>query len=68
MTVFTKEAMDLFLISTNMYLQSIQENFGRDRDCKVLSSEELLAFFGLLLMSGVLRSSHLNYKDLWAMI
>lgn len=28
--------------------------------------EELLAYFGLLYMSGVLRSSHLNYKDLWA--
>lgn len=32
----------------------------------MLSSEELLAFFGLLLMSEVPRSSHLNYKYLWA--
>ncbi|KAH9632252.1 hypothetical protein HF086_002887 [Spodoptera exigua] len=38
----------------------------RERDSKVVSYEELLAFFGLLYMTGVLRSSHLNYQDLWA--
>ncbi|KAG8231226.1 hypothetical protein J437_LFUL005900, partial [Ladona fulva] len=26
----------------------------------------MLAFLGLLLMSGVLKSSHLNFRDLWA--
>lgn len=66
LSVFSREAIELVLNYTNEYILSIQTNFQRERDCKILSYEEFLAFFGLLYMSGVLRSSHLNYQDLWA--
>lgn len=66
LSVFSRETIDLVLTYTNEYIISIQNNFQRERDCKVVSYEELLALFGLLYMSGVLRSSHLNYQDLWA--
>lgn len=64
--MFSKNTIHLILCHTNNYIQSIQEKFQRERDCKVINYEELLAYFGLLYMSGVLRSSHLNFKDLWA--
>lgn len=65
-SIFSRECIELVLDYTNEYINTIQANFSRERDCKNLNYEEILAFFGLLFMSGVLRSSHLNYKDLWA--
>ncbi|CAK1599069.1 unnamed protein product [Parnassius mnemosyne] len=63
---FDSDIIDLILRHTNEYIQKIRERFQRERDAKNLTIEELQAFFGLLLMSGVLRSSHLNFLDLWA--
>ncbi|CAH2104116.1 unnamed protein product [Euphydryas editha] len=51
---------------TNEYISLVRHKFQRERDAKDVIYEEMLAFFGLLAMSGVLRSSHLNFLDLWA--
>ncbi|CAK1588307.1 unnamed protein product [Parnassius mnemosyne] len=64
--MFSMDTVNLVLQQTNDYIKSIQGKFQRERDCKFLEYEELLAYLGLLYMSGVLRSSHLNFKDLWA--
>lgn len=63
---FDKNVEDLILKHTNDYIDKIRTRFQRERDAKNLTGEELQAFFGLLMMSGVLRSSHLNFLDLWA--
>ncbi|CAG4952027.1 unnamed protein product [Parnassius apollo] len=64
--MFSMDTVNLVLQQTNDYIKSIQGKLQRERDCKFLEYEELLAYLGLLYMSGVLRSSHLNFKDLWA--
>ncbi|GBP04942.1 hypothetical protein EVAR_21159_1 [Eumeta japonica] len=43
-----------------------RNKFQRDRDAKDTDVEEIKALLGLLIMSGVLRASHLNFRDLWA--
>uniref|UniRef100_A0A1B6FHL7 PiggyBac transposable element-derived protein domain-containing protein n=1 Tax=Cuerna arida TaxID=1464854 RepID=A0A1B6FHL7_9HEMI len=42
-----------------------KERYGRDRDTKNTTLEELKALFGLLYYAGVLKSSHLNAEELW---
>ncbi|UYV67493.1 hypothetical protein LAZ67_5000897 [Cordylochernes scorpioides] len=51
---------------TNAYMSNIKEHFSRDRDAKLTTVTEILALFGLLIMSGVKRAAHLTYKELWA--
>lgn len=63
---FTDDIMDLLVINTNIYIEEIRCNFQRDRDSKSTNAEEIRAFLGLLIMSGVLRASHLNFIDLWS--
>lgn len=63
---FDKSIVELLIKHTNEYICSIRDKFQRERDAKEVTYEEMLAFFGLLAMSGVLRSSHLNFLDLWA--
>ncbi|UYV61474.1 hypothetical protein LAZ67_1004985 [Cordylochernes scorpioides] len=45
---------------------NIKEHFSRERDAKLTTVTEILALFGLLIMSGVKRAAHLTYKELWA--
>ncbi|UYV77275.1 hypothetical protein LAZ67_15000317 [Cordylochernes scorpioides] len=51
---------------TNAYISNIKEHFSRERDAKLTTVTEILALFGLLIMSGVKRAAHLTYKELWA--
>lgn len=39
-------------------------NFERDCDVKLVSGIEMRAFWGLLILCGVMSASHLNCKDL----
>ncbi|KAG8228692.1 hypothetical protein J437_LFUL008681 [Ladona fulva] len=45
---------------------STQTPFWRNHGAKRVIQEETLALLGLLLMSFVLKSGHLNISDLWA--
>ncbi|UYV64847.1 hypothetical protein LAZ67_3002151 [Cordylochernes scorpioides] len=51
---------------TNAYISNIKEHFSRERDAKLTTVTEILALFGLLIMSGIKRAAHLTYKELWA--
>ncbi|UYV76791.1 hypothetical protein LAZ67_14002026 [Cordylochernes scorpioides] len=51
---------------TNAYISNIKEHFSGERDAKLTTVTEILALFGLLIMSGVKRAAHLTYKELWA--
>ncbi|UYV69660.1 hypothetical protein LAZ67_7000129 [Cordylochernes scorpioides] len=51
---------------TNAYISNIKEHFSRERYAKLTTVTEILALFGLLIMSGVKRAAHLTYKELWA--
>lgn len=63
---FSDYIFSFLVICTNQYIGEVRNKFHRERDAKATDIEEIKAFLGLLIMSGVLRASHLNFKDLWA--
>lgn len=50
---------------TNIYIQSIRNNYSRSRDVLDPDVDEIKAMFGLLYMAGVLKANHTNLADLW---
>ncbi|UYV70979.1 hypothetical protein LAZ67_8001310 [Cordylochernes scorpioides] len=44
----------------------IIDNECMKRDAKLTTVTEILALFGLLIMSGIKRAAHSTYKELWA--
>ncbi|GBP30941.1 PiggyBac transposable element-derived protein 4 [Eumeta japonica] len=63
---FSDEIFNLLVTCTNQYIGEVRNKFQRERDAKDTDVEEIKALLGLLIMSGVLRASHLNFRDLWA--
>lgn len=51
---------------TNIFIKKITPNFCRERDAKETNLIELKALIGLLYLSGLHKSSHVNVRDLWA--
>ena len=51
---------------TNMYITTVQSSYDRERDAKILTKTELIAFLGLLFLSGVNRAGHVSFLELWA--
>ncbi|XP_060880495.1 piggyBac transposable element-derived protein 4-like [Metopolophium dirhodum] len=45
---------------------TIQKNYKRDRDAKFITKNEMMAFFGLLFLSGIKKGNHTNFLELWA--
>lgn len=63
---FADDIFNLLVTCTNKYIEEVRNKFQRERDAKDTDVEEIKALLGLLIMSGVLRASHLNFVDLWA--
>ncbi|CAH1973428.1 unnamed protein product [Acanthoscelides obtectus] len=63
---FSDDIINLLVTCTNQYIEVVRGKFQRERDAKDTDVEEMKALLGLLIMSGVLRASHLNFIDLWA--
>ena len=51
---------------TNIQIESVQLNYSRSRDAKFLTKIKLSAFFGLLYLSGLKKSKHMHFSELWA--
>ena len=51
---------------TNMYITTVQSSYDKERDAKILTKTEVMAFFGLLFLSGVKRPEHVSFLELWA--
>lgn len=63
---FDEHVIDLLVKNTNIYINTkVQPNFERVRDARLVSPNEMKAFVGLLIVAGVMRSSHLNFQDLF---
>ncbi|KAJ8879885.1 hypothetical protein PR048_020505 [Dryococelus australis] len=50
---------------TNIYIGSIANRYGRERDAKRTSTSEVKTIIGLLILAGVCRAGHQNLEDLW---
>lgn len=63
---FPDSLLDKIVNYTNMYIESIKDNYTRDRDALPTTIEELKSLIGLLFLAGALKSSHQNISDLWS--
>lgn len=50
---------------TNLYIDKISQKYTRERDCKKTDETETKALIGLLVLSGLCKSSHRKLQDLW---
>ena len=64
--LITDEMIEEIVGCTNMYITAVQSNYDRKRDAKITTKTELMAFLGLLVLSGVKRAGHVSFLDLWA--
>ncbi|KFM60418.1 PiggyBac transposable element-derived protein 4, partial [Stegodyphus mimosarum] len=64
--LFDSNMLNMIVKCTNIYIESIQDRFTRERDAKKTDEIEIKAFLGLLYLCGTHKSSHTNLKDLYA--
>ena len=64
--LITDEMIEEIVGCTNMYITAVQSNYDRKRDAKITTKTELMAFLGLLVLSGVKRAGHVSFLELWA--
>lgn len=64
--IFSIEMIHEIIMYSNKYIDSIKQKFQRERDCKYISKNEMLAFIGLLFLSGMKRANHTTFLELWA--
>ncbi|XP_044766245.1 piggyBac transposable element-derived protein 4-like [Coccinella septempunctata] len=55
----------IITISTNIYIDNIQNRFQRVRDARKTDEREMSAFIGILFLIGTFRSSRKNLKKIW---
>ncbi|KAJ8926975.1 hypothetical protein NQ314_020616 [Rhamnusium bicolor] len=59
------EMVDLIVQHTNAYIDSVSDNFERERDARSTNITEIHSLLGLLFYAGVLKANHLNLEELW---
>ena len=64
--LITDEMIEEIVGCTNMCITAVQSNYDRERDAKITTKTELMAFLGLLVLSGVKRAGHVSFLELWA--
>lgn len=62
---FPDEVIQEIVEYTNEYIRNKRQNFQRERDAADTDECEIKAVIGLLYIAGVLKSSHLNLRDLY---
>ena len=64
--LITDEMIEEIVKCTNMYITAVQSTYDRERDAKITTKTELMAFLGLLILSYVKRAGHVSFLELWA--
>ncbi|KAJ8930156.1 hypothetical protein NQ314_017072 [Rhamnusium bicolor] len=59
------EMVELIVQHTNAYIDSVSDNFERERDARSTNITEIHALLGLLFYAGVLKANRLNLEELW---
>lgn len=63
--MFPDSLLETVILYTNMFIENIQSQFQRERECLPTDLVEIKALFGLLYYCGKLRGAHLNTLDFW---
>ncbi|KAJ8931810.1 hypothetical protein NQ314_015206 [Rhamnusium bicolor] len=57
--------VDLIIQYTNAYIDSVSDNFERERNVRSTNITEIHALLGLLFYAGVHKANRLNLEELW---
>lgn len=63
--LFPDEMLEIIVKYTNQYIDTVKDNFIRERDGKPTDLIELKAFIGLLYLAGAYKSNRLLLEELW---
>lgn len=63
--LFDNDMLVHIVTCTNKYIDKKKEKFSRERDAHETSVEEIKSFIGVLYICGIMKSSHVNTKDIW---
>lgn len=63
---FTDDIIHIITENTNKFILTVRSNFERERDARETNISEIKAFIGLLILSGVKKANHLNFKEMWS--
>lgn len=63
--LFTEEMLDMIVRYTNQYIQTIADQYSRERDIKPTDVIELRAFIGLVYLAGAYRGNRQSLEELW---
>lgn len=64
---FDDQVLNLIVKHTNNYIRRVCKKYHRNSDSKEISRDELSAFIGLFLYTGIMKLSYGHIKDLWAL-
>jgi len=63
---FTNNIIENIVACTNIFIQvNIRSKFGRERDARFTTVQEMKALFGVLYIIGALKNGHRSTKDMW---
>ncbi|XP_069618531.1 piggyBac transposable element-derived protein 4-like [Ranitomeya imitator] len=63
--LITDSMLETIVRFTNQYIDTIKEQFSRERDIKNTDVIELKAFIGLLYLAGAFRANRQSLEELW---
>lgn len=63
--LFDEEMLNIIVDCTNIKINSIAQNFSRERDVRTTNLIEIKALIGILYLAGVRKANHMNLGDLW---
>jgi len=64
--LISDEMIEEIVRYTNIHIANVQSKYQTERDEKNVTKTELMAFLGLLFLSGVKWASHTHFRELWA--
>lgn len=65
MRMLTDEMLEHITKCTNIEISNVRSKYMRERDAKDVTKTEMLAFIGLLLLSGYKKQNHTHFLELW---
>lgn len=56
----------IYFLLTIPIIENIRSKFGRERDARFTTAQEMKALFGVLYIIGALKNGHRSTKDMWS--
>lgn len=63
--IFTNDIIENIVECTNLQIAKMRVNYERPRRAKDTTKTEIMAFIGILLLSGTKKQNHTHFLELW---